>query len=148
MAVGTVMIVYKGFGISPCLPYRISKRPVWQAKTARSALRNGPFCIVIRAVLQRAEGQDVARHDPDIEIILHILAAANWLAWRLDCAPFAPAAHSLSGFQPCAFSSNSAPSRATSTRPRLSLVMWPMSFTSSMAFTLSRSPIGTVNSSS
>ena len=67
--------------------------------------------------------------------------------FRSASASTTPKAH-FSGFQPCAFSSNSPPSRVTSTRPRLSLVMWPMRWTSSMALIFSWSPIGTVNSSS
>ena len=53
-----------------------------------------------------------------------------------------------SGFHPWAFSSNSLSSLVTSTLPKLSLVMCPMRCTPSMSFTLSWSPIGTVNNSS
>ncbi len=59
-----------------------------------------------------------------------------------------PLAHHASGFHPCAFSSNSFPSLATSCKPYSFFVMFPISFTSSSCLTLSRSPIGTVKSSS
>lgn len=44
---------------------------------------------------------------------------------------------SASGFHPCAFSSNSAPSRVTSVFPALAAVMFPITCTSSTAETFS-----------
>jgi len=55
---------------------------------------------------------------------------------------------SFKGFHPCAFSSNSCPSRVMSPHPSSGLVMCPMTFTPFMAATLSWSVRGTVNSSS
>ena len=55
---------------------------------------------------------------------------------------------SFRGFQPCAFSSNSCPSRVTRPHPSSGLVMCPMTFTPFMAATFSCSVRGTVKSSS
>ena len=55
---------------------------------------------------------------------------------------------SFKGFQPCAFSSNSCPSRVISPQPNSGFVMWPMTFTPFMDAILSCRVSGTVNSNS
>ena len=55
---------------------------------------------------------------------------------------------SFRGFQPCAFSSNSCPSRVMRPHPNSGLVICPMTLTPLMDATLSCSVRGTVNSSS
>ena len=95
----------------------------------------------IAGVLQNAP---TALHE-DIKIgYTNNIGVPDFVFVELTCLfyPFA------NGFQPCALSSNSAPSRVTSTLPSSGLLMRPMMVTPSMAATLSWSVSGTVKRSS
>lgn len=132
----------------PFGPFGSLAWPVLTADTGCFAMPNGPCCNMLpvrRLPLRRLTVKKHCKYGNRVRGCggLKTKGPGGLPLWHCR-----PAGVHLSGFQPCAFRSNSLPSRETSTLPRLSFVMWPMSFTSSMASIFSWSPIGTVNSSS